>query len=204
MNLLNPKIDKQISPNISSKKVKIICPTCKKEKTLDISDFMLNTAKNINTISIPKGLICEHHFQAFIDKNLKVRGYQKVDFEIALDFLREKKKKQLEFIEKEKNDASTSKSKPPVKILIDDNVIEYGIDDHDNLDNETNKVKFFYIKEEIIAKKNASEERYNPTEEKMDINEIYNEFWEFIDHDIPEFKSLIEKDPRRKNTSLNK
>ena len=122
MNLLNPKIDKQISPNISSKKVKIICPTCKKEKTLDISDFMLNTAKNISTISIPKGLICEHHFQAFIDKNLKVRGYQKVDFEIALDFLREKKKKQLEFIEKEKNDASTSKSKPPVKILIDDNV----------------------------------------------------------------------------------
>ena len=165
---------------------------------------MLNTAKNINTISIPKGLICEHHFQAFIDKNLKVRGYQKVDFEIALDFLREKKKKQLEFIEKEKNDASTSKSKQPVKILIDDNVIEYGIDDHDNLDNETNKVKFFYIKEEIIAKKNASEERYNPTEEKMDINEIYNEFWEFIDYDIPEFKSLIEKDPRRKNTSLNK
>ncbi|MFX0073522.1 MAG: hypothetical protein ACFFAO_20795, partial [Candidatus Hermodarchaeota archaeon] len=33
--------------------------------------------------SVPKGLICNHNFQAFIDKNFIVRGYQKIDFELS-------------------------------------------------------------------------------------------------------------------------
>ena len=59
-----------------------ICPICKKEKDLKISESIINLSKNLTTVSIQKDEICEHHFQAFIDKDFRIRGYQKVDFEI--------------------------------------------------------------------------------------------------------------------------
>ncbi|MFX1258444.1 MAG: hypothetical protein ACFFAN_11330, partial [Promethearchaeota archaeon] len=62
--------------------VKIICPICKTTKEIVISSSILSPLKNITTISIRRNEICEHHFQAFIDQNFKVRGYQKVDYEI--------------------------------------------------------------------------------------------------------------------------
>ena len=67
----------------NEKLVTIVCPTCKAEKKLTISRSILSTSRNLTTISIQKNEICEHHFQAFIDNDFKVRGYQKVDFEIA-------------------------------------------------------------------------------------------------------------------------
>ena len=63
----------------SEKLVKFVCPVCKSEKELKISTSIISDAKQLTTISIQKNEICEHHFQAFIDKNFKVRGYQKVD-----------------------------------------------------------------------------------------------------------------------------
>jgi len=63
--------------------LKFICPTCKAEKELLISESIISQSKNLTTISIQKNEICEHHFQAFVDKDFKVRGYQKVDFEIV-------------------------------------------------------------------------------------------------------------------------
>ncbi len=65
-----------------TKNVRIVCPICKSEKKIEISKLLINKSKNLTIISIPKDEICEHHFQAFIDKDFKVRGYQKVDFEI--------------------------------------------------------------------------------------------------------------------------
>ena len=52
---------------------------------------IINQSKQLTTVSIPVDLCCEHSFQAFIDKNFKVRGYQQVDFEFS----------SVEFIEKE-------------------------------------------------------------------------------------------------------
>jgi len=63
--------------------LKFVCPICKAEEHLAISESVISQAKQLTTISIQKGEICEHHFQAFVDKNFKVRGYQKVDYEIA-------------------------------------------------------------------------------------------------------------------------
>ncbi len=65
-----------------TKNVRIVCPVCKSAKKLEISKSLISKSKNLTIISIPKDEICEHHFQAFIDKAFKVRGYQKVDFEI--------------------------------------------------------------------------------------------------------------------------
>ncbi|MFX0004880.1 MAG: Rab family GTPase [Candidatus Hermodarchaeota archaeon] len=64
--------------------IKFTCPTCKAARELKISTSIISKAKGLSTISIQKDQICEHHFQAFVDKNFKVRGYQKVDFEINL------------------------------------------------------------------------------------------------------------------------
>ena len=68
-----------------SRKVPTICPICKTKKDLDLPASIVNQASNIATISLPKGLICDHHFQMFVDKNFHVRGYQKVDLEMEMN-----------------------------------------------------------------------------------------------------------------------
>jgi len=65
-----------------TKIVHISCPICKAKKNIEIPNSLVNEASHITTISIPKGKICKHTFQAFIDKNYAIRGYQKVDFEL--------------------------------------------------------------------------------------------------------------------------
>ncbi len=65
------------------KEVPLICPECKNKNKIKIPDKVINQSKQLTTISIPSGLVCEHTFQAFIDKNFKVRGYQRVDYELS-------------------------------------------------------------------------------------------------------------------------
>ncbi len=64
-------------------KILVECPTCQAKKVLKIPPKIINQAKQLTTISVPSGTACEHGFQAFLDKNFKVRGYQKVDFEFS-------------------------------------------------------------------------------------------------------------------------
>jgi len=61
--------------------IHVVCPTCKATKDLKIPTKIINKAKQLTTVSIPSGTVCEHGFQSFVDKNYSVRGYQKVDFE---------------------------------------------------------------------------------------------------------------------------
>jgi len=61
--------------------IHVVCPTCKATKDLKIPAKIINQAKQLTTVSIPSGTVCEHGFQSFVDKNYSVRGYQKVDFE---------------------------------------------------------------------------------------------------------------------------
>ncbi|MFX1568815.1 MAG: hypothetical protein ACFFCV_10670 [Promethearchaeota archaeon] len=63
------------------KEILIRCPICSTNKKLMIPKKVINQAKQLTTVSIPSGTVCEHGFQSFIDKNFTVRGYQKVDFE---------------------------------------------------------------------------------------------------------------------------
>lgn len=72
------------------KKIQIICPKCSKKDFLKVPEKIIDQSKQLTTVSLPAGLICQHSFQAFIDKNLKVRGYQTVDFEFSkLEYLEE-------------------------------------------------------------------------------------------------------------------
>jgi len=72
---------KQKSKEDLYKEVQIVCPECKDQKYLKLPKKIINQSQHITTISIPTGLVCDHHFQAFVDKNFAVRGYQLVDFE---------------------------------------------------------------------------------------------------------------------------
>lgn len=71
------------APNdVETQKISIICPICNAEKEIKIPQSIMKKNGQLTTISVEKSLICEHHFQVFIDKNFKIRGYQKVDFEL--------------------------------------------------------------------------------------------------------------------------
>ena len=65
------------------KKILVTCPLCKAKKLIEVPQSVLEGKKQLTTISIPKGKICEHHFQIFVDKHYIIRGYQKVDYELS-------------------------------------------------------------------------------------------------------------------------
>ncbi|MFX0072631.1 MAG: hypothetical protein ACFFAO_16225 [Candidatus Hermodarchaeota archaeon] len=158
--------------------VKIVCPICKTEEELCIPKSIINYAKQLTTISIQKGLICEHHFQAFIDKNFKVRGYQKIDFEFEPKYAEEKN-------EINKRDAR---------------IIDHEEDLFNNLVLEGNIIEY---KPKSANSKNFGKDAMENTNKnkKMTLEEIYEQFWEFIDENNPQFKELIIKDKRRTKAS---
>lgn len=80
-----------ISSLSDSATIHFICPICKSEKGLDFPKSVITQAKGLTTMSIASGLVCDHQFQAFVDKNFAVRGYQKVDFEFEKKESNEKK-----------------------------------------------------------------------------------------------------------------
>ena len=57
-------------------KLKIICPVCSAEKFLDYPKSIFEKFNEHSTLGFPSGLICEHRFQALIDKDCIIRGYQ--------------------------------------------------------------------------------------------------------------------------------
>lgn len=59
--------------------VEIICPNCHIKKIINIPKRIIDNSKQLTSIFIPAGRICDHAFIPFIDKQFKVRGYQKLD-----------------------------------------------------------------------------------------------------------------------------
>ena len=160
-----------------SNQVKLICPVCKSKKDLKVPESILNQSSGqLTTISVPNGLICEHHFQAFVDKQFKVRGYQKVDFEIKRDNTTTK-------VTEENKDILRNKERKFFdSLILEGNYLEYKPKNNKNtLLNDTMR--------EISIMENKV----------MSLEEIYEEFWEFIDDNNYEFRELILRDgPRRK------
>ena len=67
------------------KKLNFICPICKSKKDIDLPVSIINQNIQLTTISIPKDMVCKHYFQGFVDKQFRIRGYQKVDYELNKD-----------------------------------------------------------------------------------------------------------------------
>jgi hypothetical protein len=179
-NRIELKSDKQIN-------IQFICPVCKSEKELSINKSIINQAKQLTTISIPRNKICQHHFQAFVDKNFKVRGYQKVDFTFDSDSIDDKSI----FVYNVKRDDNKLFKNLKMKA----NYIEYCPEDAEKHKRE-------------IQDKNNRQKKKNETskvkklrieKKEMTLEEIYEQFWEFIDDDNREFREFIIKDQRRGN-----
>ncbi len=156
--------------------VQVICPVCKAQNTVRIPKSVINQASQLTTVSVPKGLICDHHFQAFVDKNFKIRGYQKVDFQ--LDSENDKKKKDLRLNYKEKFVNSLKLYESSVS---KDNSIKNVLKKPDNK-KETKKI------EESFNRKNS-----------RTLQDIYEEFWEFISDNNEIFQRFIVKDKKRRS-----
>ena len=59
--------------------IEIICPICRSKRMINIPMRIIDQSKQLTSLFIPTGRICDHAFVPFIDKHLKVRGYQKLD-----------------------------------------------------------------------------------------------------------------------------
>ena len=75
--------EKESSYEEQVKEVQMVCPVCSNTNKISIPIKVVIQSKQLTTVSVPSGLVCEHTFQAFVDKNFKVRGYQKVDYELS-------------------------------------------------------------------------------------------------------------------------
>ena len=76
-----------IEPDVWSE-VEIICPVCRTKKSINIPARIIDKSKQLTSILIPIGRICDHAFIPFVDKQFKVRGYQKLD--VLLDDIESK------------------------------------------------------------------------------------------------------------------
>ena len=176
MAILQENFNTQIGELNEYSDVKIDCPICKSSKLMKFPKSVINKARHLTTISLPKGLICDHHFQAFLDKNFAVRGYQKVDFE----FEKSNDKKERADIQL----FSGSENELFDNLVLEGNFVEYRPIAKDNKD----------LKQKSNENK-KSELKKN--DHKRSLKEIYDEFWEFIDDNNSEFKEFISKDKRR-------
>ena len=158
--------------NLNTSKVEFICPVCKSKKLMDVPNSVIAEAKQLTTMSIARGLVCDHQFQAFVDKNFQVRGYQRVDFEFE-SMEKVPKKSHLNHPKDEEKELFEN-------LILEGNYLEY-------IPKESIKNNKFFIDEQ----KNSSRKK------EMTLEEIYNEFREFIDKNNENFRDFINKELRR-------
>jgi len=66
-------------------KIDVRCPVCSEWKNIEIPDDVTkNSKKGLLTINITSGMICEHSFIVYLDKNLVVRDCFVADFKIEV------------------------------------------------------------------------------------------------------------------------
>ena len=157
---------------IDTSKIGFICPICKSKKSLEVPKSVIEEAKQLTTMSIARGLVCKHQFQAFVDKNFQVRGYQRVDFEIENKLNQEKSSNLSNF---QQNDNELFEN-----LILEGNYLEY--------------------RGKQAKSKNEEYQKRSSHQNEMTLEEIYNEFWEFIDENNEKFKDFIDKDSRRNQT----
>ncbi len=66
-------------------KIDVRCPVCSSWEKIDVSEDMTkNVKKGLLAINITAGMICEHSFICYVDKNLSVRDSLVADFKIEV------------------------------------------------------------------------------------------------------------------------
>ncbi len=65
---------------LKHKKVRIICPFCGDQKVLELPSDCVNKSSPLTSILIQSDTICYHNFVAYLDRDFKIRGTQKIDY----------------------------------------------------------------------------------------------------------------------------
>lgn len=66
-------------------KINVICPICKKKGYIEVTEkSMKDFSRGILAINIAEKTICKDSFVAYLDKNLNIRDYFIVDFQLEL------------------------------------------------------------------------------------------------------------------------
>ncbi len=184
------------------REVNIICPICRANKSIPVPISIINQAKGLATISIPKNAICKHHFQAFIDKNFRVRGYQKVDYEFS-HITKEREKKpsitpttqtHVAPISPKKNEIDETKNLFK-KVKIKENSIEY----YPNAPTKSAPSISPSKEPSKTLSKKITNRGDKKVQDQRSLKEIYEDFWDLIDEDNELFQEFIKNDKRRKN-----
>ena len=179
MAIIKERINPKTFNLIEKVEIRFVCPTCKATKVLEFPSSVINGAKQLTTISLPKDLICPHHFQAFVDKNFMVRGYQKVDFEFKFEL---NNKSNLHYLNQDKENQDLFN-----ELILEGNFVKYSPkkQNQESVLNDSNQT----IREKIAS-------------ENIALKKIYDEFWEIIDDKNITFKKFIDADMRRKSRIL--
>ena len=65
--------------------ISITCPSCKKNGKIEISDEAIkNVSRGLLAVNVASGIICDHSFITYVDKNLSMRDYFIADFHIEI------------------------------------------------------------------------------------------------------------------------
>lgn len=172
----------EINTSFEEKKVLFICPVCKAKKGLEVPKSVIKKAKQITTMSIARGLVCAHQFQAFVDKHFKVRGYQRVDFE-------------LENQNKDEQEIISSRFKETEEelfenLILEGNYVEYKPKKRINYNKKQRGIELMNSQKKTVQKNKQKLIK----KKKMTLKEIYEEFKDFIDVDNERFAPFIEDD----------
>lgn len=155
----------------STVKIHFQCPVCSQLAHLDIDKEIFEQSDSLTTVSVPKGIICEHAFHAFVDKNYQIRGYQRVDFEF------------------------NQKNNPDKKEYEKNPITELAGEEKRKLKNDIDFEQLILKRNEIIFNPESDDKELRKI--KKTLKAIYEDFWDFIPNDNEEFQKLIENDKRR-------
>ena len=64
------------------KRIRVQCPECYKLKDIELPEPIPETDYPLLGVYLSSGIVCDHHFYFIADKNMKVRGFFNVDYEI--------------------------------------------------------------------------------------------------------------------------
>jgi hypothetical protein len=165
---------KSESGNQSIKQIIITCPICKIQKPLDLPVSIIKQDRQLTTVSIPNDFICPHHFQFFLDKYFKIRGYQKVDHIVEADGTIHLKNRD----DGTKGNSEGNKQLQEVKVV-------------------NAEAGYSFYGANIHLKTSANQRDHVLIEKTLE--EIYEENWYLIDDSDETFQEFIQNDQERRN-----
>lgn len=78
---------------MSEKRILVVCPVCSKSGRVPVpTDVIAKKDSGATSVYIPREMICQHEFYAYVDKNFKVRDYLVLEYSLKAEALKIKSK----------------------------------------------------------------------------------------------------------------